>query len=150
MIDDLAKLLDKVSSPADLAVILLSGPLAYLLDAGVDVVHFLPPGYVAVLTASFALGMKKAAEVGTTARRDRQRTEKRRLEVQERVAALDARITEYKLEPDLAVRLRRELDLYEAGITSDTEFDAAFAVLLARFRRYYNEVLDSEVGDPRR
>jgi hypothetical protein len=143
VIDDLGKLLDRVSSPADLAVVLLMGPLAYLLDAGVDVIGFLPPGYVAIITASFALGVKKTVELRTMPRRERRTAEARRREVLERATALEARIAKFDHPSDLMDRLRLELDLYEDGITSEAEFDAAFVEVLAGFRLLSLKVLDS-------
>lgn len=150
VIDDLGKLLDRVSSPADLAVVLLSGPLAFLLDAGVDVIGFLPPGYVAIITASFALGVKKAVEIRTMPRRERRTAEARRREVRERAIALQERITRLNHPSDLLDRLRLELDLYEAGISSEAEFDAAFAEVLTSFRHLSLKVLDAGVEQPRR
>ncbi|MGZ0147470.1 hypothetical protein ACXJJ3_10395 [Kribbella sp. WER1] len=123
MIDDLGKLLDKVSSPGDLAVLLLSGPLAFLLDAGLDVLPFLPPGYVAIVAASLSLGIKKAL---------------RRL-----VGLLD-------VPEGLTIRLRHELDLYDARITTDDQFEAALDECLTEYRSLVTRQIDSGVPEPRR
>lgn len=123
MIDDLGKLLDRVSSPADLAVILLAGPLAYVLDAGLDIAGFLPPGYVAITAASVALGLKKIVEV----RRTRRDAHSRALALREHLTANDAPI-------HLRGYLDVEIALYNEGATTDEELEIAIADCLDEYR----------------
>jgi len=71
-VDDPWDLLDRASSPGDVATILLAGTLGFTLDAGLNIIGFLSPGYVGITFASTALGAKKAWE-GATAKRTRRK-----------------------------------------------------------------------------
>ncbi|TDW23989.1 hypothetical protein [Kribbella kalugense] len=151
MIDDLGKLLDRVSSPADLAVLLLAGPLAFVLDAGLDVVTFLPPpGYAAIIAASLALGVKKTLETRLAPRREVRAGEIRRRELRDRAVALAERVADGRLPDHLAVRLRHELDLYDARITTEQQFDTALGDYLAEYRFLVDQALNSSVRGQRR
>ncbi|WP_433167322.1 hypothetical protein [Kribbella sp. CA-247076] len=126
MIDDLGKLLDRVSSPADLAVILLAGPLAYVLDAGLDVVGFLPAGYVAIAAASVALGVKKLVEL-RLGRRGQVSTLARAKALREHLAAYAA--------PDhLLTFLDAEIALRQRGATTDEDLESAVSSCLTQYR----------------
>jgi hypothetical protein len=132
VIDDLGKLLDRVSSPADLAVILLAGPLAYVLDAGLDVVGFLPPGYVAITAASVALGVKKLVEVRRTNRKQlasHRDAHSRALALQEHLKASGA-------PAHLLGYLDAEITLYTGGATTERDLDSAIADCLQEYRAW--------------
>lgn len=55
----LTKVLDKVTDDVDLAVVLLASTVGFSVDAALNAVGFLEPGYAAALFASGALGLKK-------------------------------------------------------------------------------------------
>lgn len=147
VIDDLGKLLDRASSPVDLAVILLSGPLAFLLDAGLDVVPFLPPGYVAIITASFALGVRKTIEARLASRREQLERTKRQREIRDRAQALR---TWVPAEAPVSARLQQELELFDAGITTEEQFEKAFADCVDEYRYLVRTAFDSGVLRARR
>jgi hypothetical protein len=58
--EELGKLIGDVSSPGDLATVLLAGTVGFVIDAGLSVFGFLSPGQTGILAASSALGIKKA------------------------------------------------------------------------------------------
>jgi hypothetical protein len=141
VIDDLGKLLDRVSSPADLAVILLAGPLAFVLDAGFDVISFLPPGYVAITTASVALGVKKLVEVRRTNRKQlgsQRDAHSRALALREHLKAngVPAHVLGY---------LDAEITLYNGGATTDGDLENAIRDCLEEYRRW-SRVERSDAG----
>ena len=62
MLDNLDALLDKVTGPLDLAIVLIAGTTGFVVDAGLNAVGFLEPGAVGIGAATGALGVKKAIE----------------------------------------------------------------------------------------
>lgn len=56
------ELLAQVSNPADLATILLSGVLGFVLDAGLDIANFMSASQSGFMAAAAALGLKKLVE----------------------------------------------------------------------------------------
>jgi hypothetical protein len=131
VIEDLGKLLDRISSPADLAVVLLAGPLAYVLDAGLDVIGFLAPGYVAITTASVALGVKKIVEVR---RAGRNLPELRT--TRSRACALRDHLKEHGAPVPLLGHLEAEIMLYDGGATTDEDLERAIADCLNEYRAW--------------
>lgn len=150
VIDDLGKLLDRASSPVDLAVVLLIGPLAFALDAGLDVVGFLPPGYVAIIAASFALGVRKVVEARLAPRREQRDREARRQATRDRAIALQSRIAEFHPPSELGNRLLQEVELYRAGITTDEQFESAVADCVDDYRYLVRTAFDSGVEQRQR
>jgi hypothetical protein len=140
VIEDLGKLLDRISSPADLAVVLLAGPLAYVLDAGLDVIGFLAPGYVAITTASVALGVKKIVEVRRTSRNlpDRRTT-------RSRARALRDHLKDDGAPGPLLGYLDAEIMLYDGGATTDEDLERAIADCLDEYRAW-SRVERSDAG----
>jgi hypothetical protein len=132
VIDDLGKLLDRVSSPADLAVILLAGPLAYVLDAGLDVIGFLPPGYVAVAVSSVALGLKKVVEV----RRTNSKQLASRQDARSRADALREHLESSGAPLSLLSYLDAEISLHTRGATTEAELESAVAGFLEDYRAW--------------
>jgi hypothetical protein len=128
VIQDFDKLLDRVSSPTDLAAILIAGPLAYVLDAGLDVVGFLPPGYVAITASSVVLGLKKAIE----AQFGRRGVLRRATALSELLSASDAP------EP-LREQLASELRLYRGRITTRTQLAEALDDCLTQYRAWQTQ-----------
>src|SRR5688572_19878227 len=59
---EVSDLIAKVSSPADLAVVLLAGTAGLVIDATVTAIGFPSPGIAAFAFAGGALGLKKAGE----------------------------------------------------------------------------------------
>ncbi|MFC0624155.1 hypothetical protein [Kribbella deserti] len=76
-------LLTEASTPADLAVILIAGSLGYVLDAGLLTVGFMSSGAFGIVSATTALGIKKAADAAVQRARLRrsERTVRERAEV---------------------------------------------------------------------
>jgi hypothetical protein len=54
--------LDRVTSPGDIATVLIFGVAGYTIDAGLNAVGFMEPGIVGNASALGALGVKKAWE----------------------------------------------------------------------------------------
>jgi hypothetical protein len=137
VIDDLGKLLDRVSSPADLAVILLAGPLAYVLDAGLDVIGFLPAGYVAIAAASVALGVKKIVEIRLVRRGQ--------VHALQRAIALREHLAVYGAPDHLPAFLDAEIALYRRGATKEEDLESAITNCLTQYRGW-NLVERSDAG----
>ena len=78
---DFKDILGDLTSPGDTATVLLAGTLGFVLDAGLNIVGFLEPGYVGFTFASSALGLKRAWEANWGHKRA---LENRRMEVKEK------------------------------------------------------------------
>ncbi|TDD14150.1 hypothetical protein E1218_33510 [Kribbella turkmenica] len=140
---DLEHLLNRVSSPADLAVILVAAPLAYVLDAGLDVIGFLAPGYVAISTASVALGLKKVVEVRLSRRG--------RVPVLQRAAALREHLAADGGSDHLLTFLDAEIALHRRGATTEEDFESALKSCLTQYRgRSLVERSDAGISGGRR
>lgn len=60
MIQDIKELFGQASGPGDMATILIAGTAGYVVDAGLNLVGFLEPGFVGLFAATSALGLKKS------------------------------------------------------------------------------------------
>jgi hypothetical protein len=69
MFDSLKEVLDKVSGPADLAVVLIAGSGGFVVDALLIAHGVLSPGQVGASSAAGALGLKKAIEASLVQRK---------------------------------------------------------------------------------
>lgn len=129
--DELKKVLEQVSNPADVAVVLLAGAAGFLIDAGFNTIAFLPPGQVGIVFASGALGLKKIIEAALTGRRARKEL---RDEV-ERVKALARLFNQYPRYRALAEKTERELALFHGRIISVSELRAEIDKIIADYRK---------------
>jgi hypothetical protein len=59
VISELKELFGKVSTPGDLATVLIAGTAGLLVDGALNAVGFLEPGEVGLSAAAGALGLKK-------------------------------------------------------------------------------------------
>lgn len=124
MIDAFKELLEKVSEPSDLATILICGTAGFLVDAGLNAVGFLEPGYVGITAASGALGLKKGAEAAWTARQ----TRKKRIEDIENVrvkANSLLKLLGSKGDQDLVQQLERDIELFDSGIVGAESLESS-------------------------
>ena len=133
MTDDLKDVLRHVSDPADVAVVLIAGTAGFLIDAGLNAVGFLEPGYVGVATASGALGMKKAVEA-TVAKGRVARARRRELEQAERKAGSLLVLLREKGHGDLMGRLEREVELFRAEIIDLESFESNVGKVVDAYR----------------
>lgn len=140
MIDDLKKVLDQVSSPADMAVVLVSGTAGFLVDAGLNAVGFLEPGYVGVTAATGALGMKKSIDAFTARRRSRSAREQQVRAIQRKVDRLHA-LLESSGHQDLRQRLTREHNLFAESITDLESFEDHFQTIVDAYRSQSAELV---------
>ncbi|GAB3929704.1 hypothetical protein GCM10029976_029810 [Kribbella albertanoniae] len=145
MIDDLGKLLDRVSAPADLAVILLIGPLGFGLDAGLDVIGFLPPSYVALGAACLGLGVKKVVDIRLAARGERKALQGSQEDLLRRSEAFMSRLYDEHAPTGLTDRMAKERGLHRSGITTDAQLEAALGECLAEYRVWMRTAVDSGV-----
>ena len=102
---DYKDLLGDLTSPGDTATVLLAGTVGFVLDAGLNMIGFLDPGYVGFTFASSALGLKRAWEANGG--RKRAQVKKKG----QRIRALMMQVDR----GDLVQELDRELLLLEAG-----------------------------------
>jgi hypothetical protein len=118
-------LLEKASSPGDQATILLAGTLGFVLDAGLNVVGFLSPGYVGLTFATTALGAKKALEAkGNRGAATRQVLQK----------ATNLRQYFIKREAAEPVELLTKLiELLEIGVVSPEQAEEGIADIVSRY-----------------
>lgn len=145
MIDDLGKLLDRVSAPADLAVILLIGPLGFGLDAGLDVIGFLPPSYVAIGTACLGLGVKKVIDIRLAVRGERKALDGSHEHLMSRSEAFMSRLYDDHAPAELTDRMAKERGLHRSGITTDEQLESALGECLAEYRLWMGQHSDSGV-----
>jgi hypothetical protein len=126
-------LLEKVSTRGDLATVLIAGTAGYLLDAGLNLIGFLEPGIVGVLSASGALGVKKAIEAGWE-RHPSEKYEQKALAQQKVRAARLMDLLEREGRNDLATKLRREINLIETGVITPEISSAAIDEVIQEYR----------------
>lgn len=107
---DFKDILGDLTSPGDTATVLLAGTLGFVLDAGLNIVGFLEPGYVGFTFASSALGLKRAWEANWGHKRA---LENRRMEVKEKGQRIRAFMVKVN-RADLAQEIDRELLLLDA------------------------------------
>ncbi|HEY3512166.1 MAG TPA: hypothetical protein VG502_07155 [Flexivirga sp.] len=150
MIDDLTKLLDRVSSPSDLAVVLIVGPLGFVLDAGLNVIGFLSPGYVGISAACIALGIKKSVDARLLRRDDRKALTRRQAQTRDRAVAFEDRLRAVDAPVALSRRMRDELALHERGITTDEQLEATLIECLGEYREWIRTTYDSGLSGGRR
>lgn len=144
-------LLGRVTSPGDMAAILLGGAAGYTLDAALNVAGFFEPGICGAVTASGCLGAKKflEAQVATfrSYRAGRRESEQRALdagralqrtqvplEAVDRAWALVDHILDAGGDAKLAERLQQELKLHKAGITNEQSLDEVIEAVLREYR----------------
>lgn len=134
MIDDLRGVLESISDPADLAVVLICGTAGFLVDAGLNAVGFLEPGYVGMTAATGALGLKKGIEIGFSKIRQGKRERRR--------AASLIELLEEEGHHALVYRLQRDLELFESGVVDVDSFRANVTEVVEAYR----SVLDRSAG----
>jgi hypothetical protein len=138
VIRDLKELFAQASSPGDTATILLAGTAGFVVDAGLNIIGFLSPGYVGVTSASAALGLKKAWEGGRAAKRLRARAKK----AVDRATALKDYL-DGQGRTDLVIMLDQQLALHEAGVINAESLDQATDSVVVRLR---SEAASSQPG----
>jgi len=129
VLPDYKALLAEVSTPGDMATVLLVGSAGFVVDAGLNAIGFLSPGAVGVTAASGALGIKKSYEAGRKTRMARWQAQA----AQER-ASKAMRYLERTNFSNGKIRLRAEIDLHRDGVTDDASLDLAVNEILAAYR----------------
>jgi hypothetical protein len=109
-------------SSGDYAVVLLAATAGFVVDAGLNVVGFLSPGYVGVTSATAALGAKKAVE-GRLRRRGWRK----------RVTALGSHLRRRGLDA-IADRLDEDYQLYAEGLMDETALSGRYGIALEELR----------------
>ena len=132
--DELKKILEQASTPADMAVVLIAGTAGFTLDAGLNLVGFLEPGFVGVAAASGALGLKKVAEAGLAKRREIKAQEQRRGDEIKRAKELQSLLSKDERHQSLSKRLGRELELFELGIINVDDLKASVDEVIRTYR----------------
>lgn len=132
--DELRKILEQVTTPVDIAVVLIAGVTGLVLDAGLNVVGFLEPGMAGVAAAAGALGLKKAAEASLAKRQERKAQRQQRSAEQKRAAELQALLSKDEQHQALVQRLSRERELFELGIISVDDLKASVDEVIKAYR----------------
>jgi len=78
MMEWVKELLVKVSTPGDIASILLAGTVGFVVDAGLDPFDFLSGPQTGIVAAGLALGVKKVAEAEIDRRREVEKAKRER------------------------------------------------------------------------
>lgn len=118
-------LIDKASSPGDVATILLAGTLGFTLDAGLNIIGFFSPGHVGITFASTALGAKKAWEAATANRTRRNTLLKKARHFQSRL--------QREHNEALSTRIAVEIDFVENGLRSLEASERALDELVEQY-----------------
>jgi hypothetical protein len=135
VIDDLSKLLKQVTSPADMAVVLLAGTAGFVVDAGLNVVGFLSPGVVGVTAATGALGVKRTFDAYRQRRRDLRAIAGTSDGARDRAERLVLWLIKHDEPTPIADGLRREIDLYDEGVTSADDLQDALDLAIEAIRQ---------------
>jgi hypothetical protein len=127
---ELADLIEKTSSPADLAVVLLAGTAGLVIDAGLNVIGFLSPATTAFAFAGAALGLKKSAEAARAHRQARR--------AQPRDPASRARALMEEFEHigmnDRAKEIKNDIRLMELGIVTESDLQVQVEAAVVELR----------------
>ncbi|HET7160591.1 MAG TPA: hypothetical protein VFI62_16445, partial [Burkholderiales bacterium] len=115
------QLLSTLTTPGDTATVLLAGTAGFVLDAGLNIVGFLEPGYVGFTFATTALGVKRAWEAGR-----QQRALESRARSMRSYAVQIGRA-------DLATHIDEELSLLKATVHDRTQAEEALDRIAAEF-----------------
>ncbi len=132
--DELKKILEQAATPADVATVLIDGTAGFVLDAGLNFVGFLEPGYVGVVAASGALGLKKAIEAGLAKRREQKAQEQKHEKEKKRAAELQSLLSKDERYQPLAWRLRRDIELFELNIINVDDLKASVDEVTKAYR----------------
>jgi hypothetical protein len=132
--DELKKILEQATTPADMAVVLIAGTAGFVLDAGLNVIGFLEPGFVGVAAASGALGLKKAAEAGLAKRGEQKSQKQKRGDEIKRAKELQSLLSKDDRHQSLSKRLGRELELFELGIINIDDLKASVDEVIKTYR----------------
>jgi len=117
-----------------MATILIFGTAGFVVDAGLNVVGFLEPGYVGISAAAGALGVKKAAEAALGRRRERKILYQRHQDEEMRANHLSVLLSEPVHHADLVQRLQRERGLFESGIVDVDTFGSSIDQIISDYR----------------
>lgn len=144
MFDKIDDLFKRASGPGDLATILLAGTAGFVLDAGLNVVGFMSPGYVGITAASTALGIKKSIEASASSH---QRANDRKRDRDEQIDRAKTLADEFRAEePDIAEAADREHRLLKKKIADP---DGSRLVLDSLVQRYREGPLLQEAAGAR-
>jgi hypothetical protein len=133
VIDDLQRFIDQVSNPADLATVLIAGTAGFLVDAWLNFIGFLEPGYVGIIAASIALGLKKAVEASLKTRRLRERA--KNLLALLRNSQKDELVKRNSQKDELVKRLEKEIELFNKGIIHTNDFQASVGEIIKSYHK---------------
>ncbi|MEU4338939.1 hypothetical protein AB0F59_30535 [Micromonospora lupini] len=139
MFDSVNDVLDRVSSPGDMATVLLAGTAGFLVDAALNLVGFLSPGAAGIAAASAALGLKKALEAGRGRHAETKRVAFGKAEAIRRGEAL-REVLRGSDRFDLQRRLFRATTLYEAGALSDVRLQDEYNFVVS-------EIMDVDIEE---
>jgi hypothetical protein len=129
VLDNLKDLLGQASSPGDMATILLAGTVGFVLDAGLNAVGFLSPGYTGITAATTALGLKKGWQA-TKAKRKQLAAAKHSA----RNAQSFLEYLEKGNHHSLAARIQEELELYDRGLIDNEGLQAVIVSVIEELR----------------
>jgi hypothetical protein len=118
VIDDLETLLKQASNPADMAVVLLAGTVGFVADAGLNLIGFLSPGVVGIAAATSALGVKRGVDAWRLRRQQLRAEHLLATDLLRRVEIIRLMLRADSTPHEAFGRLQREVELYEAGLSS--------------------------------
>ena len=131
--DRFTELLDRIVTPADMAVVLFFGTSGFVVDAALNSIGFLEPGYVGVTAATGALAVKQGA-VSVYTRWRAPRRKRRRLEELEERAEAFLSVLKEEQHDGLMDSLERESRLFRRGIIDEEDFRKRFKELVEEYR----------------
>lgn len=124
-------ILARAITPSDLSVVLVFGTAGYIVDAGLDLVVFIDSGAFGLLSASGALGVKKALEASWIFARRR-----RKLKNLPRQIALLSEDLKLDGAGNLAAKLDSALRLHQRRVIDDDELEVAVKEVCAELLKY--------------
>lgn len=135
--DELRSIIEKASSPSDIATVLLAGTVGFVVDAGFNPVGFLNPGQTGLALIGLSMGVKKSLEAALY-----------RLTVLKRAQGALSYIVkhqnEYQDGPWLRRSLERDIDLYSRKVITAAQLAAAMGDVLTSMRLADPAVMNAE------
>ena len=134
--ENVSKVLEHLTDPADSGTFLLAGISAFVLESGLDLIPFLDQGHTGLVVGGLALAIRHLFKAGAEPRRAKILAQGNRDALRKRA---DALLVDGTIVPEAAARrLRSARTLHEAGAATD-----------AQFERAVSEAIDAALGtDP--
>jgi len=137
MIDELKKILEQASGPADIATILIAGTAGGVIDAAFNPFGFFTWRETSLVSAAGALGVKKAVEASLAKRRERKeqkhRPDEERARAKRVLEKLSGEESDKRCQA-IARRLKSDLEFFDSGVIKADDLKAGVDEAIKAYR----------------